>query len=105
MFKADSPTFTGNVTVPADPQAATDAASKDYVDKGFGAMKRGKVTFNNEQQKAVAFAQAFADANYRVSLGPNGEATAWVSDKTANGFNINTSAAFTGDVDWFAYHD
>ena len=103
-FKADSPTFTGNVTVP-EPAEATDAASKSYVD-GLGArIKRGSATFADEAAKAVVFAEAFADANYRITLAPAGNVATWFSDKAAEGFTIHTSANLTGDVDWVAAHD
>jgi hypothetical protein len=103
-FKADSPTFTGNVTVP-DPAEDTDAASKSYVD-GMGAqIKRGSAAFADEQAKAVVFAEAFADANYRITLSPSAEVGTWFTDKAAEGFTIHTSANLTGDVDWVAAHD
>ncbi len=103
-FKADNPTFTGNVTVP-DPAEDTDAASKSYVD-GMGAqIKRGSAAFADEQTKAVVFAEAFADANYRITLSPSAEVGTWFTDKAAEGFTIHTSANHTGDVDWVAAHD
>jgi hypothetical protein len=103
-FKADSPTFTGNVTVPA-PTEATDAAPKSYVD-GMGAQfKRGSAVFADEQAKAVVFAEAFADADYRITLAPSGNVATWYTDKTAAGFTVRTSANHTGDVDWVAAHD
>jgi hypothetical protein len=103
-FKADSPTFTGNVTVP-DPTADTDAASKSYAD-GVGAqIKRGSATFAAEQSKAVAFGAAFPDADYRITLAPSGNVATWYADKVAGGFTIHTSADHTGDVDWVAAHD
>jgi hypothetical protein len=103
-FKADSPTFTGNVTVP-DPAEDTDAASKSYVD-GMGAqIKRGSAAFADEQTKAVVFAEAFADADYRITLSPSAEVGTWFTDKAAEGFTIHTSANHTGDVDWVAAHD
>ncbi len=103
-FKADNPTFTGSVTVP-EPAADTDAASKSYAD-GIGAqIKRGSATFAAEQTKAVAFAEAFADADYRITLAPAGNVTTWFTDKAAGGFTIHTSGDHTGDVDWVAAHD
>ncbi len=103
-FKADSPTFTGNVTVP-DPAEDTDAASKSYVD-GMGAqIKRGSATLADEQTKAVVFAEAFADADYRITLSPDADVGSWFTDKAAEGFTIHTSANHTGDVDWVAAHD
>jgi len=103
-FKADSPTFTGNVTVPA-PNADTDAASKSYAD-GVGAqIKRGSATFAAEASKAVVFGAAFADTNYRITLAPDGNVASWYADKAVGGFTIHTSAGHTGDVDWVAAHD
>ena len=103
-FKADSPTFTGNVTVP-DPAADTDAASKSYADGVGKQIKRGSATLAAEQSKAVAFAEAFADADYRITLAPSGNVATWYTDKLATGFTIHTSGDHTGDVDWVAAHD
>ena len=103
-FKADSPTFTGNVTVP-DPAADTDAASKSYADGVGKQIKRGSATLAAEQSKAVAFAEAFADADYRITLAPSGNVATWYTDKVAGGFTIHTSGDLTGDVDWVAAHD
>ena len=103
-FKADSPTFTGTVTVP-DPAADSDAASKIYVD-GMGAqIKRGSATFAAEASKAVAFGVAFPDTNYRITLSPDAEVATWYTDKAVGGFTIHTSADHAGDVDWVAAHD
>ena len=103
-FKADSPTFTGNVTVP-DPTADTDAASKSYADGVGKQIKRGSATLAAETSKAVAFGAAFADTDYRITLAPDAEVATWYTDKAVGGFTIHTSANHTGDVDWVAAHD
>ena len=103
-FKADSPTFTGTVTVP-DPAADSDAASKSYVDADSAKIKRGSATFAAEASKAVVFGAAFADTNYRITLSPDAEVATWYADKAVGGFTIHTSANHTGDVDWVAAHD
>lgn len=103
-FKADSPTFTGAVVVP-DPADPTHAATKGYVDGSNAKIKRGSATFADEASKAVAFAQAFPDTNYRITLAPSGNVAAWYADKAAAGFTIHTSGNHTGDVDWVAAHD
>lgn len=103
-FKADSPTFTGAVTVP-EPTDPAHAASQGYVDAGDAKIKRGSATFADEPSKAVVFAEAFADADYRITLAPSGNVASWYADKAAAGFTIHTSANHTGDVDWVAAHD
>ena len=103
-FKADSPTFTGAVIIP-EPSDPTHAASQGYVDTANAKIKRGSATFADEASKAVAFGEAFADANYRITLAPSGNVASWYADKAVGGFTIHTSANHTGDVDWVAAHD
>ena len=103
-FKAENPTFTGNVTVP-DPAEDTDAASKAYVDGMDAQIKRGSATLADDASQAVVFAEAFGDADYRITLCPDAEVSTWYTDKAAAGFTLHTSANHTGDVDWVAAHD
>ncbi len=65
-FDAESPVFTGNVTVP-DPTEATDTASKGYVDGLNSRFRRGTLPFTAENTKAVTFPQALPDADYTSS--------------------------------------
>jgi hypothetical protein len=103
-FQADSPTFTGTVTVP-NPTEDTDAASKEYVDTAVKLVRRGSVTLTNESAKPVVLNPAFADTNYRISLTPTAPVATWYTDKAVGGFTVHTSANINGSVDWIAAHD
>lgn len=103
-FQADSPTFTGTVTVPT-PTEETDAASKGYVDGSASKIRRGSASLTNESVKAVVLNPAFADTNYRISLTPTGPVATWYTDKAVGGFTVHTSANINGSVDWIAAHD
>jgi hypothetical protein len=104
-FKADSPTFTGTVTVPTTPSNASDAASKDYVDKSAAKIRKGTANFTDEASKAVPLDPAFADTNYRITLTPADSVSVWYSDKAVDGFTIHTSANLSAGVDWVVVHD
>jgi hypothetical protein len=103
-FQADSPVFTGNVTVPT-PADDTDAASKGYVDGVSGKIRRGSIALTNEAAKAIVLNPAFADTNYRIVLTPSAPVATWFTDKAAGGFTIHCSGNITGSVDWIAAHD
>lgn len=103
-FKADSPVFTGPVSVPT-PLGANDAANKGYVDSVNSKVRRGSAAFTDEASKAVVLDPVFADTNYRITLAPDGNVATWYTVKAVGGFTINTSANLTGNVDWIAAHD
>jgi len=68
------------------------------------AAKAGSATISGGSgSQAISFTTAFADANYAVTLSPNGDELVWVTAKTASGFTVNRSGvAGTRGVDWAA---
>lgn len=67
-------------------------------------FKAGRHTFSGIGTESVAFAEAFADANYTIVFGTDTLATTpQYQNKAAGGFDIDAAAA--GDVDWVAIHD
>ena len=68
------------------------------------APKAGTATIaDTASSVAVTFATAFPDANYAVSVTPDGDEAIWVTNKTASGFTLNR-AGTTGarSIDWTA---
>lgn len=67
-------------------------------------FKAGRHTFSGAGTEAVAFGEAFADANYTIVFGTDTLATTpeW-ANKAAGGFDLVSAAA--GDVGWVAIHD
>lgn len=101
-FQADSPTFTGNVTVP-EPTQATDAASKAYAD-GVGArVMGGTVAFTGQDARPVSFDPALPDATYLVTATANAPMACWVTEKATTGFTLRTSGPLNGSVDWILF--
>ena len=98
-FEAESPVFTGTVTVP-DPTNLTDAASKGYVDGINARFRRGTQAMSNENTKAITFSPALPDADYTIALTPSVSVACWYTQKANTWFTIRTSAPITGGVDW-----
>jgi hypothetical protein len=58
----------------------------------------GNLTFAAETSKAVVFAEAFSNANYRVQVTSDIFAPFRISAKTTTGFTIQAGATVTGTV-------
>ena len=98
-FQADSPTFTGTVTVP-DPSSASDAASKGYVDGALSGFRGGTVAFTGQDAQPVTLSPAMPDTNYFVTATASEPVACWVTEKATTGFTVRTTGPINGSVDW-----
>ena len=76
----------------------TDAMSQVEAILALTSAVNGNLTFSEETEKSVAFAEAFPNANYRVQITSNLFAPFRVSSKTVNGFTIQAGATVSGVV-------
>ncbi len=64
----------------------------------------GQVTFAAAGTATVTFANAESNTSYRIVLGPAANEDIWWSNKTTNGFTINSSnASSVAVVDWLIF--
>ena len=76
----------------------------------LGQVAQATVTFTGQQSFQVGFLQAMADGAYQVVCSPGKDSatgdvpTYDVIFKTAQGFTVELSFPFTGQVDYIAWH-
>jgi hypothetical protein len=73
----------------------------DVVNAVPAEIQAGSETFAGAASAAVTFATAFTSAP-KVVATAQGNVNVWITAITTTGCTINTSAAYTGDVDWIA---
>lgn len=77
-----------------------------YINEVVGSnsqSKCGTATFAGGTTKAVTFATAEGDANYKVCITAGANKTFWVTSKGTGGFTLNASATSSDTVDWFLF--
>ena len=82
------------------------SAAQDYADS-LVTYKAGSDTIaNTASTQAIAFATAFSDNNYAISIAADGDERVWITSKSASGFTVNRTGT-TGDrvVYWQATPD
>lgn len=82
--------------------AFTSTAPTSMVYQQPNVPMKGTAAFAAATTAAVAFTNPMAFATYRIALSQSATSTLppWYTAKTVNGFTINFSVAFTGNVDW-----
>jgi len=63
--------------------------------------RNGTINVSSVTYVDIYFRYPFPNNDYRVFLTPNDNINFWVTNKTKDGFKINFSSSFSGDVDWF----
>ncbi len=111
IFTGEVPAIAGPVTL--DQLATTYgwvwSTSVTQTSPITGASARGTASFVSATSFNVVFLNALANASYQIDLSASEDQvvsgtapSVWWSNKTTSGFTINTSATFTGFVDWTA---
>lgn len=62
--------------------------------------KHGSANFDNTTSSSITFSSPLDNTSYSIQLTPNKNIKCWYSNKTEDGFTINTSKEFTGNIDW-----
>lgn len=83
-------------------------AAATYISPGNGVFAKGSAPFSAQDNIVINFSTPFSSSTYEITLTPSLDlgslsipAVAY-SNKTMNGFTINTSGSYTGSVDWVA---
>lgn len=83
-------------------------AAATYVSPGNGVFAKGSAPFSAQESIVINFTTPFTSSTYEITLTPSIDSVTSAipvtgySNKTMNGFTINTSGSFTGSVDWVA---
>ena len=64
--------------------------------------KHGTATFDSAEEVQVVFSSPLNNSSYSLNMTANKNVKLWFTNKTANGFTIKSSKAFSGFVDWTA---
>ena len=88
-----------NTTVPKDVQTDVTTAIGQVEDLvAQTSAVNGNLTYTAEVTKAVVFATAMANTNYRVVFSTNDFIAVRVTNKATTGFTVETNVTYTGTV-------
>jgi len=83
-------------------------AAATYLSPGNGVFAKGSAPFSAQESLVINFTTPFTSSTYEITLTPSIDTVTSAipvtgySNKTMNGFTINTSGTYSGAIDWVA---